>query len=185
MTARSPATDDDASLGPTPEQLSEQLSVGVIDALKALGMNQTEIGRQFNRTRQAVSWHKQRYGGRLTPRETILREHFPFRVSARLGQCAPYKRLRDHAEFMATDGAGMSDDKLKRLAAFYRKLRAYVVEFDPALPPEPGVSNVGGWAYRRRTVTDSDLLIRVNQHTYLTEMGRVIWRMPRPGGDPR
>jgi hypothetical protein len=46
----------------------------------------------------------------------------------------------------------MSADKRKRLAAFHNRLRdeKLVVEFDPALPPEPSVSNKGGFALRPR-----------------------------------
>ena len=56
-----------------------------------------------------------------------------------------------------------------------------VVKFDPSIPPIPGVSNKGGWAYRQRTPTDEDLLIRVNEYTDLTEQGRGIWRLPPLG----
>lgn len=37
-----------------------------------------------------------------------------------------------------------------------------VVEFDPALPPEKGVSHCGGWTYRDRVPADEDLIIRIN-----------------------
>lgn len=106
-------------------------------------------------------------------------QEFPFKVSRAQGQTSPYRRLRDHAEFVATDGAGMSDDKLKRLRTFYRKLREgnLVLEFDPNIPPISGVSNTGGWAYRHRLPKDGDLLIRVNEFTNFTD-GRDIWRFP-------
>jgi hypothetical protein len=102
------------------------------------------------------------------------------------GNTSPFKRLRDHGEWVATGGVGMSDDKLTRLRAFYRKLRDdnLVVEYDPTIPPIPGVSNKGGWAYRQRTPTDEDLLIRVNEYTNLTEEGRGIWRLPPHGRRP-
>jgi hypothetical protein len=81
---------------------------------------------------------------------------------------------------MATNGVGMSDDKLSRLRAFYDKLRDenLVVEFDPEIPPDPGVSNQGGWAFRKRGKADGDLLIRVNEYTHLTEEGKTIWGFP-------
>jgi hypothetical protein len=53
-----------------------------------------------------------------------------------------------------------------------------VLEFDPNIPPIPGVSNKGGWAFRERKPEDGDLLIRVNEFTNLTEEGKLIWRIP-------
>jgi len=156
-----------------------RLTVSIIDDLKAKGYNQSEIARMYGVTRQHVSWIKHTYGGRLTPREKALK-HFPFKVPAAMTHSSPYRRLRDHAEFVATNGVGMSADKLKRLRTFYRNIREnnLVLEFDPAIPPQPGVSRRGGWAYRPRTPEDGDLLIRVNEHTHLTEEGRSIWRLP-------
>jgi hypothetical protein len=115
----------------------------------------------------------------LTPREVVL-QSFPFQVPVEMGQTSPYRRLRDHGEYMATGGVGMSEDKLKRLRAFYRKLRneEMVVEYDPTIPPIPGVSSKGGWAYRDRLSEDGDLLSRVNDYTNLTEEGQRIWRFP-------
>jgi hypothetical protein len=74
----------------------------------------------------------------------------------------------------------MSADKLNRLRAFYRNIRDnnLVLEFDPSIPPQPGVSKAGGWAYRHRISEDGDLLVRVNGHTTLTGDGRSIWRLP-------
>jgi len=72
----------------------------------------------------------------------------------------------------------MAPVKLSRLRTFYAKLRDNVVEFDPVLPPEPGFANRGGFALRVRVDADGDLLIRVNEHTNLTEKGRTIWRLP-------
>lgn len=71
----------------------------------------------------------------------------------------------------------MSEYKLARLRSFYRKLREenLVVEFDPNIPPSPGIKH-GGFAYRDRTPEDGDLLIRVNEYTNLTDQGKIIWR---------
>lgn len=156
-----------------------KLSLSVVEDLKNRGLNQTEIAEMYGVTRQYVSWIKHTYGGRLTPRETVL-QHFPFTVSVEQGNTSPFKRLRDHGEYVATGGVGMSEDKLARLRAFYRKLRDehLVVEYDPTLPPIEGVSNKGGWAYRKRRKSDGDLLVRVNEYTDLTEQGRMIWRFP-------
>jgi hypothetical protein len=154
----------------------EPLSPSVIDRLKNRGMSQSEIARMYDVTRQYISWIKYYHGGALTPREQVL-QHFPFVVPAELTQTSIYKRLRDHGEYVATGGVGMSQDKLSRLRSFWAKLEDQVVEFDPGIPPEPGVSNKGGWAYRKRLKSDEDLLIRVNGYTDLTQVGREIWRL--------
>lgn len=156
-----------------------KLSLSIVEDLKNKGFTQSDIAEMFGVTRQYVSWIKYTYGGHLTPREVVLR-HFPFEVSALQSQASPYRRLRDHGEYVATQGKGMSPDKLQRLRAFYRRLRDedLVLEFDPSIPPIPGVSNKGGWAFRGRVSTDEDLLIRVNSFTRLTEEGRMIWRFP-------
>lgn len=156
-----------------------RISIGIIEALKNQGMNQSEIAKLFGVTKQAVSYHKVVYNGNRTPRELVL-ENFPWQVPSEMAHTTQYHRIRDHGEYMATGGKGMSEDKLKRLRSFYRKLREIdaVVEFDPTIPPEPGVSNKGGFAYRARRKSDGDLLIRVNEYTTLTAEGRLIWRFP-------
>jgi|688.fasta_scaffold841459_2 hypothetical protein len=155
-----------------------ELTLALIEQLKRQGYTQSDIARMLGVTRQAVSWHKHTYGGSLTPREEALK-HFPWQVPAPFAQAAPYRYMRDHAEYMATGGKGMSGYKLKRLRAFYRKLnKGLVVEFDPSLPPEPGVAHTGGFAYRTRKKSDGDLIIRVNEHTVLTDEGKLLWRMP-------
>lgn len=155
------------------------LTIGIIEELKNKGYTQSEIAEMFDVSKQAVSWHKQTYNGTLTPRE-IVSQHFPWKVPHHMNQSSPYRRMRDHGEFMATGGKGMSEDKLQRLRTFHRKLVGgnLVLEFDPTIPPEPGVANKGGFAFRPRTEADGDLLIRINEHTTLTEEGRMIWRLP-------
>ena len=98
-------------------------------------------------------------------------------VSAALDLMGGWDQI--YGEHVATGGAGMNADKLGRLATFHRRLRGgLVLEFDPALPPEPDVSNQGGWRYLPREAADGYLLIRVNEHTMLTDEGRRIWRLP-------
>lgn len=157
-----------------------ELSLAVVESLKNKGFNQSQIAEMFGVTRQYISWIKHTYGGRLTPRELVL-QHFPWAVPTAQTQSSPYLLMRNHGEYVATGGVGMSEDKLKRLRSFYRKLRDedLVVEFDPNIPPEPGVSNKGGFAYRKRnSEVDGELIIRRNDHTFLTEEGKLIWRFP-------
>jgi hypothetical protein len=176
IAAEQESQSDDARTTP---RTAPALSLAVIEDLKNKGYSQSEIAEMFGVTRQYVSWIKHTYGGRLTPREVVL-QHFPFEVSAEQSQSSPYRRLRDHGEYVTTSGVGMSQDKLKRLRSFYRKLRDgdLVVEFDPNLSPVPGVSSRGGWAFRVRVPEDGDLLIRVNEFTDLTDEGRTIWQFP-------
>jgi hypothetical protein len=154
-----------------------ELTLSIIEELKNKGYTQSEIARMFGVTRQAVSWHKHTYSGTLTPREVVLL-NFPWKVSAGQSRCSAFRRLRDHGEYVATGGAGMSFDKLQRLRSFYRMLQDQVLEFDPAIPPLEGFALHGGFALRPRTEADGDLLIRVNEHTTMTEEGRMIWRLP-------
>jgi hypothetical protein len=157
-----------------------ELTLAVIEDLKGKGFNQSEIADAYGVSRQAVSWHKTTYSGRLTPRELVMKE-FPFPGIRRdFTQTAPYRCLRHHGEYIATGGVGMSAEKLQRLRTFYKRLRDeyMVLEFDPSIPPQDGISKVGGWAYRHRRPTDSDLLVRVNEYTNLTDEGRKIWRFP-------
>lgn len=161
------------------DKAPQKLSLSVVEDLKNKGYNQSQIAEMYGVTRQHVSWIKHTYGGRLTPREIVL-QHFPFVVPQALGECSPFKRLRDHGEWVATGGIGMSEDKLKRLRAFWKKLRDenLVVEYDPNIPPTPGVCNRGGWAFRKRLKKDGNLLVRVNEYTELTDYGERIWCLP-------
>ncbi|KIA60244.1 hypothetical protein FG87_38155 [Nocardia vulneris] len=60
-----------------------------------------------------------------------------------------------------------------------------VLEFDPDIAPEPGVSNKGGFAYRPRVASDGKLLFRVNRHTKeMTPEMHTIWELPEPEDQP-
>lgn len=163
-----------------PAKMARQpLVFGVIEDLRRRGFNQSEIADMHGVSRQAVSWHKVTYGGRLTTRQ-IVNKAWPWKTTKLHGKSKAYQRLRDHGEFIVTGGHGMSDDKIKRLESWWRKLRDenIVVEFDPSFPPERGVSPYGGFAYRKRIPEDGDLIIRVNEFTNLSEKGAKIWRFP-------
>lgn len=155
------------------------LTKEVIEQLKAKGFSQSDIAAMYGVTRQAVSWHLKTYGGTLSTRQ-IVNEAWPWKTGHGHDKAVPYKRLRDHGEFMQTGGQGMNEDKLKRLRSWWKKLRDenLVVEFDPSIPPIKGLSPHGGFAYRDRTLEDDDLLIRLNEHTTLTEEGEMIWCWP-------
>lgn len=150
-----------------------------IEALRKQGHSQSEIAEMHGVSRQAVSWQKKTYGGYLTYRQ-VVNKSWPWKTTNLHSKSKIYQRLRDHGEYMLTQGSGMSEDKLDRLQSWWRKLRNddLVVEFDPALPPLRGVGPHGGFALRQRVPEDLDLLIRVNEHTTLTEGGRRIWCWP-------
>jgi transposase len=155
-----------------------ELSLSVIEALKAQGYTQSDIARMFDVTRQAVSWHRHTYNGALTVREEAMK-HYPWKVQAGQHYTSLYRLSRDHLEYMATGGKGMSRRKLSALRTFYNKLsEGFVLEYHPDNPPQPGVCNKGGFAYRNRKVSDGDLIIRVNEYTTLTDEARMLWRMP-------
>lgn len=156
---------------------AKKLTLAIVEDLKGKGYTQSEIAEAWGVTRQYVSWIVHTYGGRQTPRQATMRE-FPFKVPVEMGQCSPYRNLRNHGEYVATGGIGMSFDKVNRLRGFYKRLENEVLEFDPNLPPIEGVSPAGGWAYRPRTPEDGNLLIRVNEYTDLSDVGRMIWRLP-------
>ncbi len=157
----------------------QPLIFSVIEDLRRKGYNQSEIADMHGVTRQAVSWQKIVYGGALTPRQ-VVNQAWPWKTNNLHGKSKVYQRMRDHGEYMATGGKGMNDDKLSRLRSWYQKLRDenVVVEFDPEIPPIPGVSPHGGFRYVKRRKSDGDLLLRKNEHTTLTEEGRRIWRFP-------
>jgi hypothetical protein len=164
------------------------LTLAVIEGLKAQGLNQSEIAELFGVTRQAVSWHVKTYGGDkpssfATARQRGL-EVWPWITDSRFRVNAVFQRLRDHAEYMIGGGEGLDYLKLSRLKGFYEKLgKGLVVEFDPGIPPHDGVA-AGGFAYRERLESDEGLMIRVNQHTHLSDEGRKVWRLPDVMPDP-
>ncbi len=155
------------------------ISIGLIEELKRKGYNQSDIARMFDVSRQAVSYHKVTYNGSRTTREEVG-DHFPWTMPVEVGRQSPARRLRDHGEYMATGGKGMSEDKLKRLRAFYKKLKDedLVLEYNPDFKPVKGFANKGGFRLQPRRPSDGDLLIRKNKHTRLTQEGRMIWRFP-------
>lgn len=156
------------------------LTPQLIEELKRKGWTQSRIAKEFGVSRQAVSDMKRRYPGySKTPREEVM-EHFPWKVPTKLHDSTYNMRMRDHMEFRATSGKGMSDDKLSRLRSFYELLTTedLVVEFDPDLPPPKGQIH-GGFRLVPREESDGKLMIRVNDHTTLTEEGSWLLRIPK------
>lgn len=149
------------------------------------GKSVIEIAEMFGVSRTTVYKYLPPKSESRTPYQEALAQ-FPWDVPSSMRRAAPYYRMRDHGEFMATNGAGMTQDKLDRLKSFWKKLRNYnlVLEFDPNLPPMPGVSNAGGFAFQPRVPEDGQRLIRVNEHTKLTPEFDLIWVLPEVGDTP-
>lgn len=140
---------------------------------------QTEIAEIFGVTPQRVSQIKLSSDGySQTPRQRAMAA-FPWTVAEEFKSSALHKRLRDHVEFMATGGKGMSQDKLNRLNRFYARLRDLnaVVEYHPSIPSSDEYPT-GGWALRDREQSDGDLIIRVNETATMTELSYRIFVFP-------
>ena len=54
-------------------------------------------------SRQAVLWHKQTYGGYLTYRQ-VVNKAWPWKTTNLHGKSKVYQRLRDHGDYMLTQG---------------------------------------------------------------------------------
>ncbi|WP_280350388.1 XRE family transcriptional regulator [Nocardia abscessus] len=164
---------------------SPKLTLAVVEDLFGKGWSRKKIAALYGVTPQFVSWVRYTYGGKRAPKDLVL-DHFPWRVKKQFIQTSPYRLMRLHGEWVATDGEGMPEYKLKRLRSWYKMLREknVVLEYNPEFPIVPKVSNKGGFKYQPRLPDDEDLLIRDNEHTTLTEEGLTIWRLPLPGEEP-
>lgn len=152
------------------------ITVREIDDLKDKGLTQSEIARMHGVTRAYISWIKHTYGGKLSPREEAL-QSWPWEVREPHTKCSPYQRLRDHAEYMVTDGKGMNEGKLSRLRAWYSTVNSVVVEYGLDIPPTPGIKS-GGFRYVAREPSDGNLLIRVAGEDILTPEGKELFTRP-------
>lgn len=165
------------------------LTAEIVDELLREGWTQNRIAAEYGVSRQYVSKLKKLLPSyHRTPRQIVM-DSYPWNTGERFHDSKRNRIMRDHAEYMATGGKGMSQEKLTRLAWFYRFLSEHnkVLEFDPNIPPSDGDGSpryendqdfYGGFAFRDRKDSDGDLIIRVNAYTNLTEQGRVIFRMP-------
>lgn len=163
----------------------QPLTLSTIEDLVGKGYNYRQIGDMHGVTRQAVEWQVKTYGGRLNTRQQI-KELWPFETKKLHSKSKAYQRLRDHGEYMRQlSFKGFSEDKKKRLIAWWRMLRDdnVVLEFDPNIPPAPGMAG-GGFRYVPREDGDDDLLIRVNEHTRVEDDGKLnmkaelLWKWP-------
>lgn len=155
------------------------LTLDLYQSLRSRGFNDRQIAGVVKLTPQSVSRFKNTHATHLrTPRE-VAKDAWPMEVPYRFVQCSPYKRLRDHLEYMSTGGKGMAEYKLKRLRWFYNRLErdGVVVEYDPQIAPNSD-ANTGGWRFVERQDSDGDLILRVNQHVKMTDFAWVMFSMP-------
>lgn len=158
------------------------ISLAEIEQKLSRGMTQADIAREVGVSRAYVSWIIKNYAGdRLkTPRQKA-QENYPWKVWNEHQQAGLHRATRDHAEYMEVGDEGMTPDKLSRLSTLYKKIIDYdvVVEYDPFnFTPTPEYP-LGGFRLVPREDTDGDLIIRVNEHTILTDRGRKVWRLPQ------
>ncbi|MEU4709481.1 hypothetical protein AB0G00_23890 [Nocardia salmonicida] len=156
--------------------LDDSLSLDEVLALKAQGLSGAEIAELRGKTRAAVSYHLSR-----ADKTRNRAPDFPFKVPAKF-QNKPYKLLRDHAEYIVSKGkVKWPERRLNRLLGWHNRLRRdnEVLEYNPNIPPGVGdPRSGGGWQYVKRTATDANLIIRVNEFTTMTPRAREIYILP-------
>jgi len=148
--------------GPPPSTILEYRNKGWSDA---------KIGRFFGVSRQAISAKAAHYGLPKS-KHRVARDSAPFLVPETWNRATAAQRLRAHRMYVLfPDSHGLPDDEISRLRSFYEKLKneGLIVEFDPTIPPNPGISPNGGFAYRKREPRDRNLILRLNDYTYVED----------------
>lgn len=147
------------------------LTPDAIRFFRGQGRSDAWIGRLFGVTRQAVSKMADAYGLPKS-QHRIARDSAPFLVNAKMNRATVAQRLRAHRLYVLfPESHGLPEKEIGRLRSFYRKLENedLIVEFDPTIPPNPGVSPNGGFAYRKREPRDGNLILRLNEYTYVED----------------
>lgn len=165
------------------DSYGDRISTGGVQALKALGMNQTQISDVYGITRAAVSDFVRRHGiNTARPRQRLLEEYMPWEVRTEQ-KTYVYQVLGWHLMFMVNGGKrALEPSQFQRLVGFYRTVRVndVALEYDPEIPPSdfPG-SKHGGWAFRPRQDFDGRLILRRNELVRdLPEEYWKTWRLP-------
>ena len=147
---------------------------------KSQGYSQVEMAREAGVSPQYVSKVKRSAGDKFLSARQIVLAEYPWKVPSSHHQERPNRRLRDHAELMAVGKEGLEGWKLRLLYHWYAKLREenVVVRFTPLGAGSSGGSFTRAFDYVRRQASDGELLIRVDDNTRMTDVGRLIWRFP-------
>ncbi|MDB2215374.1 hypothetical protein [Mycobacteroides abscessus] len=147
--------------------ITPQLTKPIIEQLMNQGMNFTEIGNEWGMTRSGVSWIYNNYGGKTLRK--MIKEVIPFKVPNKFNRAYALKRLREHAEYVIVGNVDRyTDERRNKLRSFHKKMVDEVVEYNPET----------GFTYRTREPRDNGLMIRVNEHTNITEYGEELWKLP-------
>jgi transcriptional regulator with XRE-family HTH domain len=151
-----------------------------IEALLKKGFTQEEIAKMKGITQAGVSWHLRHSGG--APSETLverIKKSVPWQITGTQQKARPYREILYHLEYRETGGNGMSEEKLRRLRGFYRKLTDFsmVVRYDPKIPPRPG-QKFGLFEYVPREERDGDLILRIDKNTRVPDTDRAKWTLP-------
>ena len=144
------------------------------------GFTRGEIAKIFDITEQGVWWHLRQSAGK--PYETPQmrrRKMMPWDISGPQVKTNPYRQLLLHLEYRDTRGEGMSAEKLRKLRTLYDRLDSFrtVVRYDPEISTDQEQHH-GGFEYVEREESDEDLILRVDDNTYIPEENRDLWRLP-------
>lgn len=155
------------------------LTLVIYQALRSHGLNDSEIASVVRLTPQAVSRFKNTHARHLRSPREVAKDMWPMDVPYNFVQCSPYKRLRDHLEYMATGGKGMAKYKLERLRWFYRRLYDHnlILTYDPSTPPNRW-AKTGGWDFVQRTDADGELVLRESEHVHMSPVRRIMFEFP-------
>lgn len=161
------------------DKMRTGLSREEIIRLLERGFTRSEVAEMYQVTPQAVNWHLNAKGRKYKdPRQRAM-EHLPWKVESRHKNAAPFQKLRMHIKYVAVGEKKLSESERKRLRSWYEELQRLdvVLEYDPNIPPTPRMST-GGWRYVPRADSDEGLIIRVNEHTRMTDEAYEYLRFP-------
>jgi hypothetical protein len=143
------------------------ISPSEVEAFRNKGWTEQQIADHFGVTQQYVSLVKHSTDGWSRTPAQAVNALFPWKeIPEAHTHAYPGLMLRLHGQWVMTTGRGMSDQKIRKLRGFYRRLKGenLVVEYDPRIPPHDG-NKWGGFAYRPRQETDGELIIRANEYS--------------------
>jgi hypothetical protein len=153
----------------------------ILELMNTYNLTPTQVARALGCSRQLVNYHlKHAPGPEWASPATVARESLESVVDIQNDlhkKDPPYRRLADHAEYMATGGRGMSHDQLYRLSTWYRRMTTHVLVYDPSIPPGDGF-RYGGWSYERREDRDGTAMIRVNEWISYDDRALEVFRVP-------
>lgn len=143
------------------------------------GFTRVEVAEIYNTTPQNVNYYLNQKGPKyLDPRQRAMK-HVPWKIKKEHKESAPFHRIRNHIKFITLGSQRMSGEERDRLRNWYRSLKDLnlVLEYHPDVSPTLSITT-GGWRYVQREDRDGDLLIRVNDHTHMSDEAYEYFRFP-------